>query len=240
MGLDTNDIDDEAIVSERELSSSGSSSYRSDPVTNVSGGTVTMNPLNGIPVEGFDDPIQAGDVFVLTGASVGNGTYTIDTVTGPFTFTVAEPIPDSTGGTGEFRFKPGARMVGVDPTNLGNSGESNLQGVLEDLDSAITGGGLTPTTHRDLDQLVHRLAEDGFTEITYDGFNRPTFNITWTDPGKTVKIREQQLTYTGGLLTQVVWIQYDGVGAEVERVTKTITWAFIPLRIASVTTVKLP
>lgn len=108
--------------------------------------------------------------------------------------------------------------------------------------SLTTGSGLNPASHRALDQLVHDVAEDSFTEYTYGGpFGRLSNETIWTDAGKTTKIRETQFTYTGIRVTQVVTIQYDGSGVEVERTTDTITYAFpVGNKVASVTTVKLP
>jgi hypothetical protein len=87
--------------------------------------------------------------------------------------------------------------------------------------SLLAGGsGLTPGSHRALDQLVHELAEDAYTEITRTA-GQVTNVTTWTDSGKTVKIRESQITRTAGQVSQTVDIQYDAVGTEVERMTRT-------------------
>jgi len=85
-------------------------------------------------------------------------------------------------------------------------------------------GGLTPTTHRELDQLVHEIDENFYSEYTYSG--KQVTNITvWTDSGKTTKIRETQLTYSGKQVSQTVEIQYDGSGTEVERLTCNYTYS---------------
>jgi hypothetical protein len=97
--------------------------------------------------------------------------------------------------------------------------EDTVTGVVT-LASLVGGGGLTPTTHKDLDQLVHDIAETSYTEVTYTS-NRPTDIIIWTSVAKATKIRECNLTYTGGLVTTAVTKQYDGSGVLVETLTST-------------------
>lgn len=86
-------------------------------------------------------------------------------------------------------------------------------------DLAAAGAGITPTTHRDLDQLVHEIAETSFDEVIRTGYLVSDI-ITWTDAGKTLKIREQNILYTGWLPTQVTTTQYDGAGVAVEIVVE--------------------
>ena len=97
---------------------------------------------------------------------------------------------------------------------------TKVQGAIAELDAAVTAGGLTPTAHRVEDVLVHDIAEDSFEEQTYSG-NQVTFEITWTDSGKTKKIREKQFTYSGNQLTTQVTIQYDAAGAVIVGETST-------------------
>lgn len=97
------------------------------------------------------------------------------------------------------------------------------------------GGGITEEQHRQLDQLVHNLAEDYYEEYTRTG-NKVTNITVWTDSGKTQKIREEQYTYSGNLVTEVVTIQYDGSGAEFERLTETYTYT--ANKVTSVTAVR--
>lgn len=89
--------------------------------------------------------------------------------------------------------------------------------------SASAGGGLTPTQHRDLDQLVHEIAEDSFDQIIRTGLLVSDI-ITWTDNTLTTKIREQNIVYTGFLPTQITYTQYDGAGVAVEIVVETIAY----------------
>jgi len=77
--------------------------------------------------------------------------------------------------------------------------------------------------HRDLDQLVHDIAEDAATIFTYSGNNVVNI-LTSSDPGG-VKIREEQFSYSGSRVDQVVTIQYNSSGIMVERLTETYIYA---------------
>jgi len=87
----------------------------------------------------------------------------------------------------------------------------------------LAGSGLTEPSHRVVDQLVHNLAEDSFTEYIYSG-NQITNEIVWADATKVTKIRESTFTYTGNKITQAVTVQYDGAGAPVETLTEVFTY----------------
>ena len=113
-------------------------------------------------------------------------------------------------------YREGDEMFFEDTNNAG-AGRKSLS------DLATAGSGLTPATHRDLDQLVHCIAEDSFDEIIRTGF-LVTGIITWTDAGKTTKIREQAIVYTGLLPTQITTTQYDGAGVAVEIVVETFSY----------------
>lgn len=92
-------------------------------------------------------------------------------------------------------------------------------------DPRAGGGGLSPGTHRPLDQLVHEIAETSYEEVTYSG-NQVTDIIIWTTSGKTQKIRETNLTYTGNKVNTVTTKQYDGAGVLIagETLTETFTY----------------
>jgi hypothetical protein len=86
-------------------------------------------------------------------------------------------------------------------------------------------GYLTPTDHRDLDQLVHAIAETSYEEVTYSGGNA-TALIIWTNSGKTLKIREELYTYgSGNHISTIVTHQYNSVGSIVETLTENYTWS---------------
>ena len=85
------------------------------------------------------------------------------------------------------------------------------------------GGGLTPISHRALDQLVHNISETSFVEyIRLDNF---VTNITiWTDNSKTIKIRETIYTYFNGRPTTIVTNQYDDLGGILETLSSALTY----------------
>jgi hypothetical protein len=103
-----------------------------------------------------------------------------------------------------------------------------------------TGGGITEPQHEALDTLAHEIVEDSFDEVTYTG-TRITNVTTWTDVTKTTKVREQQISYTLGRVSQIIDIQYDAAGVETYRVTEDITYAFpFGNRVASITRTRTP
>jgi len=91
--------------------------------------------------------------------------------------------------------------------------------------SLTTGGGISASQHRNLDQLVHDIAETSYEEYVYTG-NRVDAIIIWTSSGKTQKIRETLFTYTGNKVTTIVSKQYDGAGSLIagETMTKTLNY----------------
>jgi hypothetical protein len=94
-----------------------------------------------------------------------------------------------------------------------------------EFDPRSGGSGLTPSSHRGLDQLVHAIAEDSFAEYIYSGV-QVTDIIIWTDNGKTDKIRETTFTYTGNKVTTIVTKQYGSDGSTVvETLTQTLVYS---------------
>ena len=86
-------------------------------------------------------------------------------------------------------------------------------------------GGSGGGDHETLDTLVHNIAENNHTQLTYtDG--RVTSEVIWTDVTETVKIRETEITYVDGRVSQVVNKQYDGAGSLIvgQTITSTITY----------------
>ena len=83
--------------------------------------------------------------------------------------------------------------------------------------------GIDVNAHKTLDQLVHGIAENNYTEITRTS-NRVTNVTIWTTSGKTIKIREFVITRDGNNKVQsVVMKQYNNSGVLVETYTQTIT-----------------
>lgn len=79
------------------------------------------------------------------------------------------------------------------------------------------------SVHRAEDQLVHDIAEDSYTEVERTG-NQVDAVRTYTSVAKTTKIREEDYTYTGNKITQVVTKQYDGAGVLAETYTEVIAY----------------
>jgi len=235
--VDREDVRDLDFIDATELASDGSVSFKTAPVTGVSSGTITVNPsADYFGLVYGDEPIEADDIFILSGATAGNGSYTVASVLSNTTFTVVEAIPDSTGGTAEFRHPSGAKKVGVDPSAIASSTSTNLQKVLEDLDASIAAGGITASQHRTLRQLIHFIQTGGpalgFATGAYretlpvaDAF--PTSIIWWESNAKLKKIVELTLTYNANkTISTEQWQMYDTDGTTViETVTDTITYS---------------
>jgi hypothetical protein len=118
-------------------------------------------------------------------------------------------------------------------------GELNYKEDTNDLaigNSAQTGWNLVAgnTWHDTINQLVHNLAEDSYTEYTYSG-TKVTDIIVWTDAGKTVKIRETNITYIGSKVNTLALKQYDNTGTLLE--TKTDTYVYSGNNVSNITTV---
>ncbi len=90
--------------------------------------------------------------------------------------------------------------------------------------SLITGSGITEAQHRDLDTLVHEIDETSYDEVVYSG-NNITQYIVWTSAAKTLKIREDLMTYSGSKVTQVISKQYDGTGTLKAQFTEVYTYS---------------
>jgi hypothetical protein len=115
-----------------------------------------------------------------------------------------------------------------DPSVIGAL--SNNAGALKGKDSIgvfnlRSGTGISEGTHRNLDQLVHGIAEDSYEEYTYTGTRVDQITI-WTDSGKTIKIRQEVFTYTGNKLTMLVTTHYDAVGVLISGETMTETYNY--------------
>lgn len=82
--------------------------------------------------------------------------------------------------------------------------------------------GITEPEHLALDTLVHEIDENSYDEVIRNANGRVVSITVWTDPSKTLKIRETQVTRGfRERVTTVVTIQYDGLGAVKETLTET-------------------
>jgi len=84
------------------------------------------------------------------------------------------------------------------------------------------GSGITEGQHEALDTLVHEVAEDAYLEVVRSG-GKVVDMIYWTDSGKTVKIRETNITRSAGKVSQIVRKHYDGAGVIITGQTLTGT-----------------
>ena len=110
-------------------------------------------------------------------------------------------------------------------------------GLTKTLSQLSTGGsGITEGAHQALRQLIHFIDNGPTNGFASGAFreNLPTANpfvtsVTWwTDSGKTDKIVEKLITYTGVLATTVQWKMYDADGSTVlATVTDAITYSGI-------------
>ena len=170
--------------------------------------------------------LETGDIVSVSGSTAADGLYTVESVTDQQNFIVEESILDSTGGTVSIYHPAGSTRIGVDSSTLDYSDGETLQEVLEDLNTVSGIAGLSVSGHSELDQLVHNIAEDSYEEVSYNGI-WPTTAIIYTNENKTTKIREEQYTWSGIKLTNLITIQYDSNGTEVERVEETYTYSGI-------------
>lgn len=83
------------------------------------------------------------------------------------------------------------------------------------------GSGITESQHRNLDQLVHLIAENSYLEIVKTG-GKVSDIIIWSDNTKVLKIRETNITRTAGKVSQIVIKQYDETGVLAETLTQTL------------------
>lgn len=220
------DLRDVDIIDAIELASDGTTTYITSATVVSTTAATKQVVLSGIDlIHDADEHAEAKDKITLSGTTGGaDGTYTVATIVDTVTITVEETIVDSTGGTANFKHPPGASKVGFDATGLTNTSADNVEEAIGDLDSAISDSGLTETQHEALDRLTHQINESSYDEVTYTS-GKATNYTTWTNSGKTTKIREEQYTYTGSKITQVITIQYDNTGTEKERLTESYTYS---------------
>jgi hypothetical protein len=103
-----------------------------------------------------------------------------------------------------------------------NSADSAFT-VVRVADAVGSNDALNRTAHKTIDSLVHGVAETSYWEYIRNGDNRVSDIIVWTDITKTTKIRETNITYTVGRVSQVVRKQYDATGTLIQTVTSVIT-----------------
>jgi hypothetical protein len=99
-----------------------------------------------------------------------------------------------------------------------------------------SGGGIDEAEHELLDTLVHDIDETSYDDVIYGTGNHVASYIVWASAAKLLKIREEQYSYSGSKVSQVVITQYDGVGAV--KMTMTETYAYSGSKVTSITRTK--
>jgi len=84
--------------------------------------------------------------------------------------------------------------------------------------------GLSESDHKFLDTLLHNINEDSYTEFIYLD-NSITDVIIWTNSNKTLKIREENYSYSGNKINQSIITQYDEFGNIKETYTEVYTYS---------------
>ena len=239
--LRSTDILNSEVFSEIQLSSDGYTEYYSG-VTVISctaiDNTFLVNPFLNISLLDPEARISIKDVVLLYGSSAADGYYVISEILDQTHFTVFGYLNNSTGGTLQFFYPPGASKIGFNPINTCVVTSTNVQGAISQLDAAICGGtspsGITEAQHASLRQLIH-LADgvggpfEGFLSGAYREYSGPPAfptKVTWyVDSTKVQKIVEKQITYNAFYIpTQIIWNVYfeDGVNIAATA-TDTIT-----------------
>lgn len=135
-------LNDQELVGTVELAADGTDTiFTSATVTSTTSGSKQVQ-LSGIDLFREPEELEAGDKVTLTGTTAADGTYTVDAVLALDLFTVVEAISSSTGGTCDAKYPPGARKVGFDSSGLANTSATNVQKAIEDMDAAVTPGGV--------------------------------------------------------------------------------------------------
>lgn len=128
--------------------------------------------------------------------------------------------------------------IGLDPVLVGeitlNAGAIKARDVIGTFNLRSAGGGISEAQHRVVDQLVHNIAENSFTQVVYTG-QRVDAVITWETVAMLKKIREETYTYTGNKVTTVVTKQYDAAGVLIVGETFTETIAYSGAQVTNIT-----
>jgi len=228
-------LNDEELVGTEELLSDGSDIIFSEAtVASTTTGTKVV-VLSGVDLFREPEQLEEFDKVALSGTSPDvDGTYTVDEVLSLVSFSIKEAIGSSTGGTCTALYPSGSRKVGFDPTGLLNVTEIDVQGAIEELDGAVSAGGLTEGAHRVLRQMIHFIDNgpaEGFASGAYretTGAVFPTAIIWYTDSGKTDKIVEKNITWVGVNPTVIEWKIYDDDGSTLlATVSDAITYSGI-------------
>lgn len=211
---------------EDEVSFDGYNAFLQITTSDGTSGFSVTNAVGGAAFSAKSD----GDGYVAR--NLGVGTYNPTTKLEVIGVTKTEGLQVTTGasngyvltsdndGVATWQPSGGGNFVTEDTFQEHKAGQEEInKDILKSLD-----GYLDSDDHRDLDQLVHNIAETSYEQFTYSG-NRVTNAIIWTDSGMTTKIREEQFTYSGNKVATAITIQYDGAGSAVETLTETYSYS---------------
>lgn len=102
------------------------------------------------------------------------------------------------------------------------AGRFSLRDGTGEYDPRSGGGGITESQHQGLDTLVHNLSEDRYEEIIKTGAFVDQI-IVWTDSGKTLKIRQTDVTRSGAFVSVIEERHYNSSGVVIDRQIGTIS-----------------
>lgn len=89
--------------------------------------------------------------------------------------------------------------------------------------TTISGAGLTPAEHENIDSLVHNISEDTYSEIVRNSNNQVTEVNQYQFNGGPL-VRRVEITRNGaGQVTQTIERQYDNLGTLIQSLTTTLT-----------------
>jgi hypothetical protein len=200
-------------------------------ISTVSSGIVTVQlpSSDASLLEVCDYQVDPGDIVHLYGSSAADGYYTINQVLSDTTFSVNEPIANSTGGSADFIYNAGSTLVGLDPVGMIDVTGTTVQQAIFQLDQIK----ISATEHEILDQLIHFINDGpghGFTtnayeEVTPFGSIFPSA-ITWYySNAKTKKIFEELITWSGVVPSAITYNIYSSDGITVvQSATDTFTY----------------
>lgn len=237
MVLRKEDLYDVDFLSRDELASDGYKIYANGFVVSIIGATKTV--ITDFFLNSIDDPVRSGDRIGIFNSRTSDGYYTIDEITSDYSFTVLEAITNGSDGDLYFMHPIGAKQIGFDPSGLPTITARNVQDAIRELALSGGAGGITESTHETLDTLVHHIAEDGYSAVTYDGNKVMNYTI-YTSNSMTTKIREYQLSYDINpchtLVSQVHIIQYNAIGSPISTLTE--NFQYLGNKIVGISSVK--
>jgi hypothetical protein len=217
-------------------------------ISTISSGIVTVQlpSSDASLLEVCDYQVDPSDIAHIYGSSGGDGYYTVNQVLSDTTFSVNEPIADSTGGNVDFLYQAGSTLVGVDPSNMRDVTSDTAQGAIYQLDQIK----ISAPEHEILDQLIHFIDLGGpghgfspapYKETTPFGSIFPTSVVWWYSSAKTKKIFEELITWGGVVPSSIIYNMFGPDGTTiVQSATDTFTYVNTIFEATSTRTITIP